>query len=90
MFVKVFLRFLLSMIECMSIDLQRTWLGSFGQKLFRVFSLPTVSNEHIVGRAQTLRTAVQSCLHFLSILMVHVVVKTQQAETFLDDSQENH
>ena len=48
----------------MSIDLQRTSLGSFGQKLIRVFSLPIVSNEHIVGRAQTLRTAVRSCLHF--------------------------
>ena len=46
------------MIECMSIDLQRTLLGSFGQKLIIVFSLPTVSNEHIVGRAQTLRPAV--------------------------------
>ena len=74
----------------MSIDRERTWLGSFGQKLIRVFSLPIVSNEHIVGRAQTLRTAVQSCLHFLSILMVDFVVKTLQAEAFLDDSQENH
>ena len=27
--------------ECMSIDLQRTWLGGFGQKLIRVFSLPS-------------------------------------------------
>ena len=33
--------FLLSMIECMSIDLQRTWLGGFGQKLIQVFSLPS-------------------------------------------------
>ena len=33
--------FLLSMIECMSIDLQRTWLGGFGQKFIRVFSLPS-------------------------------------------------
>ena len=51
----------------------------------RVFSLPTVLNEHIVGRAQTLRTAVQSCLHFLSMLMVHFVVKTLQEEAFLDE-----
>ena len=64
MFVKVFYVFLLSMIQCMSIDLQRTWLGSFGQKLIRVFSLPMVSNVHIVWRAQTLRTAVRSCFHF--------------------------
>ena len=33
--------FLLSMIKCMSIDLQRTWLGGFGQKLMQVFSLPS-------------------------------------------------
>ena len=78
------------MIECMSTDLQRTWLGSFGQKLIRVFSLPTVSNEHIVGRAQTLRTALQSCLYFLSMLLVLFVVKTLQAEAFLDEIQENH
>ena len=44
--------------------------------------MPTVSNEHIVGRAQTLRTAVQSCLHFLSVLLVPFVVKTLQAEAF--------
>ena len=45
-------------------------------------SMPTVSNEHNVGRAQTLRTAVQSCLHFLSVLLVLFVVKTLQAEVF--------
>ena len=78
------------MIECMSIDLQMTWLGSFGQKLILVFSFPTGSNEHIVGRAQTLRTAVQSCLHFLSALLVLFVVKILQAETLLDEIQENH
>ena len=33
--------FLLSMIECTSINLQRTWLGGFGQKLIPVFSLPS-------------------------------------------------
>ena len=33
--------FLLSMIECTSINLQRTWLGGFGQKLIRMFFLPS-------------------------------------------------
>ena len=89
-FVKVQYVFLLSMIDCMSIDLQSTGLGCFGQKLIRVFSLPTVSNEHIVGRAQTLRPAVQSCVHFLSVLLVLFVVKTLQAKAFLDEMKENN
>ena len=43
-----------------------------------------------MGRAETLRTAVQSCLCFLSMLLVLFVVKTLQAEAFLDEIQENH
>ena len=31
--------------------------------VFLTESMPTVSNEHIVGRTQTLRTAVQSCVN---------------------------
>ena len=50
--------------------------------VFLAEAMPTVSNEHIVGRAQTLRTTVQSCLHFLSVLLVLFVVKTLQAEAF--------
>ena len=57
-------------------------LAKSSSGVFLAESMPTVSNEHIVGRAQTLRTAVQSCLHFLSVLLVLFVVKTLQAEAF--------
>ena len=43
---KFFYVFWLSTIECMSIDLQKTWLDSFGQKLIRMFSLPSVKRAH--------------------------------------------
>ena len=78
------------MIECMSIDLQRTWLGSFGQNLIRLFSLPTVSNEHIVGRAQTLRTAVQSCLHFFVDVIGAFWCENPTGRGLLDEIQANH
>ena len=52
--------------------------------------MPTVSNEHIVGRAQTLRTAVQSCLHFLSVLLVLFCRENPTGRGLLDEIQENH
>ena len=58
--------------------------------VFLTDSMPTVSNEHIVGRAQNLRTAVQSCLHFLSVLLVLFCRENPTGRGLLDEIQENH
>ena len=58
--------------------------------VFLAESMPTVSNEHMVGRAQTLRTAVQSCLHFFVGVIGAFCRENPTGRGLLDEIQENH